>query len=326
MTLALATFLLSLALTGLVSAYARRKGLLSIPDERSSHSTAIPSGGGLGMVVTWLLASLFALLPIAPPLWNAGVLPGVAVLATVGWIDDHRPLPARVRFAVQLAVSVYLLALAWRLGLVDSAIWLVLCGLWLVGISNLYNFMDGSHGMAGAQGVFSGAALAWMFHASGADGMALISLVIAASCLGFLPWNLVRNRVFMGDVGSVPLGFVLASLCAYGVARGNFTLPAAVLVLAVFIVDAGLTLLRRVLRGERWYTAHRQHLYQRLIIAGWSHESVLALYLSINIMLVLPAIVLTVRDPHAAWHISLGLITALVIGWVLANRRLGVMA
>lgn len=326
MIVALSTFLLSLALTGAAAWYARRSDVLAIPDERSSHSSAIPSGGGLGVVLAWLLVSLALLPGKAPVLWLAGILPGAVALAVVGWIDDHRPLPARLRFSVQLAVSLYLLGLAWHLGLVESAPWLAAALLWMLWIANLYNFMDGSHGMAGMQGVFSGLVLAWMFHRSGSEGMALVSLMIAASCLGFLPWNLVRNRVFMGDVASVPLGFVLAGLCAYGVATGAFPGAAALLVLAVFIVDASLTLLGRVLRGERWYTAHRQHLYQRLIVSGWSHESVLVLYLSINIMLVLPAIVVTVRSPESTRFLTPGLIAMMIVGWSLAIRRLGVTA
>ena len=326
MTVALSTFLLSLVLTGAATWYARSTGLMAIPDDRSSHASAIPSGGGLGIVLTWLVVSVGMLGDAAPGFWLIGVLPGVLALAVVGWIDDHRSLPARLRFAVQLAVSLYLLGFSWHLGLVDSAPWLAVAVLWLLWIANLYNFMDGSHGMAGMQGVFAGLVLAWLFHRSGAQGMALVSLMIAASCLGFLPWNLVRSRVFMGDVASVPLGFALAGLCAYGVATGTFPGTAALLVLAVFIVDASLTLLGRMLRGERWYTPHRQHLYQRLIVSGWSHESVLALYLSINIMLVLPAIVVTVRNPEPTWFLTPGLIAMMTVGWILAIRRLGVTA
>lgn len=325
MTIAFTTLFLSLALTGAAAWYARRSGLLAIPDERSSHVTAIPSGGGAGIVLGWLLVSVILLRESAPQIWLLGVLPGAVILAVVGWIDDHRTLSARLRFSVQLAVSLYLLVFAWNAGLQNSALLLVVAGLWLLWIANLYNFMDGSHGMAGMQGVFSGAVLAWLFHRAGMEGMTLVSGMISASCLGFLPWNLVRNRVFMGDVGSVPLGFALAALCAYGATTGVFPVSVAILVLAVFLVDASLTLFRRVLKGERWYTAHRQHLYQQLIAKGWSHESVLALYLSINIVLVLPAIVVSVRNPALTWFVTLGLISIMIAGWTLATRRLGVV-
>ena len=156
--------------------------------------------------------------------------------------------------------------------------------------------------------------------------MFLVSLMIGASCLGFLPWNLAKKRVFMGDVASVPLGFALAALCAFGVVGGAFSVATALLVLSLFIVDASLTLLRRVIRGERWYTAHRQHLYQQLIVSGWAHEKVLGLYLSVNILLVLPAIVVTVRDPQIAWFVATGVFAIMAVGWTLAMRRLGVTA
>ncbi len=326
MIVAATTFFLSLGLTGVAAWYARRRGLLAMPDERSSHASAVPSGGGLGLVLSWVLVSLSLLFGSAPSFWLAGILPGALVLAAVGWVDDHHPLRASLRFAVQLAVSLYLLALAGRTGLLDSALMLIVSGLWLLWIANLYNFMDGSHGMAGSQGVFSGLVLWWLFREAGAAEMSLVSLMIAASCLGFLPWNLVRNRVFMGDVASVPLGYALAGLCVYGVGSGSISAVQAMLVLAVFIVDASLTLLGRVLRGERWYTAHRQHLYQRLIASGRSHESVLALYITINIVLVLPAVVVTVRQPEIAWLVAPGLIATMIVGWILAIRRLGVTA
>lgn len=326
MNVALISFVLSLAFTGLAAVYARRKGLLAIPDERSSHVSAIPSGGGLGILLTWVaLTPLIAVMP-GGSMWVMGVLPGAVTLAVIGWVDDHRPLRASLRFFVQFAVSIYLLGFAWHAGLVNSVTEVMVAGLWLLWIANLYNFMDGSHGMAGSEGVFAGAVLAWLFFRSGEEAMGLVAAMIAASCLGFLPWNLARSRVFMGDVASVPLGFALAALCAYGVASGAFVAATALLVLAVFIVDATLTLSRRVLRGERWYTAHRQHLYQRMIVSGWSHESVLALYLFINIMLVAPAIVVTVGTPDLAWFVTLGLIAIMSVGWTLAIRRLGVTA
>ena len=148
---------------------------------------------------------------------------------------------------------------------------------------------------------------------------------------GFVDWVFVWDmlpilaRAALVTIEATLLGFALAAICAYGVATGAFGLTAAVLVLGVFLVDASLTLLRRVLRGERWYTPHRQHLYQQLIAVGWSHESVLALYLSINIVLVLPAIVVSVRNPALTWFVTLGLIAAMIVGWTLATRRLGVV-
>lgn len=324
--IAIVAVALSYGLTAAAIYYARRRGLLDVPVERSSHATAMPSGGGLGIVLTWVVVSVAVPAGVLPGYWMAAVLPAATVLAIVGWLDDHRPLSPRTRFLVQVAVSFFLLVFAWRAGLLNSALPLILGGLTLLWIANLYNFMDGSNGMAGMQGVFSGLMLTFLFFRAGDAGMALVSLLIAASCGGFLPWNLVRARVFMGDVASVPLGFALAALLVYGTGSGAFSPAAAALVLAAFIVDASLTLFRRVLRGERWYTAHRQHLYQQLILRGWSHLGVLALYQSINIVLVYPAIVVVVEYPHLERIVTPGLIAMMAIGWYLAARRLGVTA
>ncbi|HKJ16489.1 MAG TPA: glycosyltransferase family 4 protein [Xanthomonadales bacterium] len=326
MMVGFAAFLITLVLTGLTGWHARHRGLLDLPDERSSHRTAVPSGGGLGMILAWFFVTLLLLLDRSPAIWLFALLPGLLLLAVVGWMDDHKPISARFRFLVQLAVSICVLAFAWHQGVTGSVIWLAVTAFWLLSIANFYNFMDGSHGMAGMQGLFSGLVLAWLFQRTGSDGMAMVSFMVAASCAGFLPWNLRQKRIFMGDVGSVPLGFVLAALCAYGVAMGNFSPWLAVLVLVVFLVDASLTLLWRVLRGERWYTPHRQHLYQQLITRGCSHQSVLALYTMINICLVLPAAVVSVRNPGIAWLVSSVLIATMVVGWTLSIRRLGATA
>src|SRR5690606_30019488 len=123
---------------------------------------------------------------------------------------------------------------------------LVLLGLGLVWMTNLYNFMDGSNGMAGAQAVFAGSLLAWLFSRAGDPAGALLSLALAVAALGFLPWNLGRARVFMGDVGSGALGYGIAGLLAWGWLHGAFSLPVAWLVMLVFTCDATLTLVTRV--------------------------------------------------------------------------------
>jgi Fuc2NAc and GlcNAc transferase len=156
--------------------------------------------------------------------------------------------------------------------------------------------------------------------------MALLALAVAAACAGFLPLNFPPARVFMGDVASVPLGFIFASLAVYGVQTGSMSLSVSILLMSVFIIDATLTLLTRVLCGERWYTAHAQHVYQRLIAQGWSHRKVLVAYQAINVILVLPAIVLAEKYPQYA-VVTVGL-TVLLLGacWHIANWRLGMLA
>ena len=304
-------------------ALAEKSGMIAQPGKRQSHEVATPTGGGLGLIFSIIVTSLClqSVLPL-PGFWWLNMLPGILLLAIVGWRDDRFPVSSLVRLLVQLAVSLWLLGFGWsQFSMTGLALFtsIIVAMLWLM---NLYNFMDGSNGMAGFQGVFAGLILAVLFQIDGRYEMALIALAVAAACGGFLPLNFPRARVFMGDVASVPLGFIFASLAVYGIQTGSFSLPVFVLIMSVFLVDATLTLLTRVLCGERWYTAHAQHVYQRLIARGWSHSQVLMVYQAINVMLVLPAIVLAKIYPQYAM-VTAGL-TLLLLGacWHTANRRL----
>jgi UDP-N-acetylmuramyl pentapeptide phosphotransferase/UDP-N-acetylglucosamine-1-phosphate transferase len=247
------------------------------------------------------------------------------VLAITGWWDDHRSLGIWLRFFVQLAVTVYLITCVAGNGWTGGWIAMVLGGLFVLWMTNLYNFMDGSNGMAGLQGVFAACVLAWLFGHAGEAQTSLLSLLLAAACAGFLPWNLGRARVFMGDVGSLSLGFVFAALLLYGVGSGAFSLPVGLLVMLLFLTDASLTLLSRVMRGEQWYNAHRQHLYQRMIARGWTHGRVALCYQAINLVLILPGIGIAVLYPAAAWPVTLSLVAIFSLGWYVLTRKFGVL-
>lgn len=318
------TCVLSLLLTGLATAYARRRGLVDRPGERHSHVEPTPRGGGAGPVTAFLAASVVFTAGAADGFWLQGAVPGIAVLAVTGWRDDHASLSAGLRFVIQLGVSLYLLWSTTVHGWSPAVPMMILTVLFLVWMTNLYNFMDGSNGMAGLQGVFAAAVLAALFHLGDDPPLALISLLLAAACAGFLPWNLGRARVFMGDVGSLALGFTIAVLLIHGVAEGVFGPPVALLVMATFLADATLTLLARVIRGERWYNPHRQHLYQRLIAHGWSHGRVAMLYQTLNLVLVLPGIAIAFRYPGLAWAAALAVALVLTVGWYFLIKRTGV--
>ena len=318
------TFALSLALTGLATAYARWRGLLDHPGDRHSHTESTPRGGGAGLVTAFLAASLLFAADAGDGLWLKGVVPCIAFLGVTGWWDDHASLSARLRFFVQLAVSLYLLWFSASYGWAPGLPMLLLGGLFIIWMTNLYNFMDGSNGMAGLQGVFAATVLAVLYHLADDGPFALIALLLAASCAGFLPWNLGRARVFMGDVGSLALGFTFAFLLLYGTTHGELSPPLALLVMMTFLTDATLTLLSRVIRGERWYNPHRQHLYQQLIAHGWSHGRVATLYQALNLALVLPGIAISVRFPALAWAAALVVALILVAGWYFLIGRIGV--
>jgi UDP-N-acetylmuramyl pentapeptide phosphotransferase/UDP-N-acetylglucosamine-1-phosphate transferase len=316
----------SFLLTGAATWYARRRGLIDHPGERHSHKMATPRGGGAGLVTALLIVTLPATVDSPPNIWAFCIAPGAFVMAATGWWDDHKSLSARFRFAIQLVVSSYLVWFTADCGWLQGALAMSISLLLVVWMTNLYNFMDGSNGMAGLQGVFAACVLAWLFHIAGDETFSTISILLAACCAGFLPWNLGRARVFMGDVGRLALGFIFAALLLYGAGTGAFGLPVVLMLMLVFVADSTLTLLRRVMRGEQWYNAHRQHLYQRLIASGWTHGQVALIYQAINLTLVFPGIVVAVNFPTLAWPVTLFLVFVLILGWCLITNKLGVLA
>lgn len=299
-------------------------GRISLPGERQSHRSATPTGGGLGLVFSVFLMTLCLELIVSLPFfWWKNVLPGVMLLTIVGWRDDKIHVSPLLRLLIQLAVSFWLIGFDWwDFPWREQAFWAcaIVAVIWLM---NLYNFMDGSNGMAGFQGVFAGMTLAILFQLGGESSMALAALAVAAACAGFLPLNFPAARVFMGDASSVPLGFVFAAFAVYGIQTGSVGLPLSILIMSVFVVDATLTLLSRAFSGERWYTAHARHVYQRLIAHGWSHRKVLVIYQAINVVLVVPAIALAIMYPQYA-PVTVALVLLLLGAcWHIANWRLG---
>ena len=302
---------------------ALRSGMISEPGERQSHQYATPTGGGLGLVFSLIVTAIIvqAFIPL-PTFWWHNMLPGVLLLAGVGWLDDRRPVSNRLRLLVQLIVSIWVIGFACLDGALAQ---LALCMVFVVALlwlMNLYNFMDGSDGMAGFQGVFAGLVMAALFLVGDQHAMALLALIVAAVCAGFLPLNFPQASVFMGDVASVPLGFVFGAFALYGLRTGVMDLAMAILIMAVFTIDATLTLLARAIRGERWYTAHNQHIYQRLIVQGWSHSRVLMVYQAVNVLVILPAVVLEYMYPQYAFVITGVVLGLLGIGWYIAFRKL----
>lgn len=308
-----ATLLVSCWLTGALRHYALRTQLLDLPNARSSHSQPTPRGGGLAIVVSFNLALLVAW-------WLGGVASkfaaaagvGGLLIAAVGFLDDRHNLPARWRFLVHLVAAG--LALWWldgfpSLPLFDLELsfgWFgiplgMLCIVWLL---NLYNFMDGIDGIAGVEAatVAAGAGLLLWLHGDAA--MAGVMLLLAAAVLGFLAWNWPPARIFMGDVGSAYLGFVLGVMALATSADGLLNLWVWLILLAVFIADATLTLLRRLLRGERWYEAHRTHAYQHASRRFGSHRKVTLAVGALNVLWLLPLAGAACIFPGHGWWLA----------------------
>ena len=243
--------------TWLARRYALQRDLLDHPGERRSHAVATPRGGGIAIVLALLVAAVALALrdPSQSPLLVAfGV--GVALVAGVGMVDDHRPLSPWVRLLVHAGAGVvFALAIQYVFG----EAWLSLLAFAAtVALTNIWNFMDGINGIAASQALLVGVAVASL----AAGSWMLVGLALAAACAGFLPFNFPRARIFMGDVGSGAIGFAVAAGAVVVAGTQGFDAAWLLLPLSAFLVDAGFTLARRMLRGERWWQPHVQHAYQ----------------------------------------------------------------
>ncbi|MHB1678395.1 MAG: MraY family glycosyltransferase [Sulfuriferula sp.] len=261
MAVLLALIISVLAVRFLSSNFAARLAM-DMPNQRSLHTQPIPRTGGLGVAVGVACGWALAGAAVPAPLWA-----GAAALIGVSFLDDRYGLPAAVRFLVHGAIAGWLvLTLGIGVG------WGVLAILVIVWMTNLYNFMDGADGLAGGMAVTGFAVYALVFASQGHAGLGLAAAVISAAALGFLLFNFPPARVFMGDAGSIPLGFLAAAFGLLGIVRQVWPVWFPLLVFAPFVLDATVTLVRRGLRGEKVWQAHKQHYYQRLIQMGWSHR------------------------------------------------------
>ncbi|MEZ5659107.1 MAG: glycosyltransferase family 4 protein [Burkholderiaceae bacterium] len=261
-------FVIAWLVAAWVIGQAARLGLVQEPNHRSSHDRPTPGGGGLGIVLAGLIAGTIVM-AMSPDGGLGLVLIAGVPLAVAGLLDDIRPLSAGLRLLIQFLAVLALFGPVFAhdlsaTGLI-ALLAMMLAGLWWI---NLFNFMDGIDGLAAGQAVFmllGGAGLAAIAEAALPDSPAWRLLPpLAGACLGFLLLNRPPARVFMGDVGSLWLAFMILALASVGI-RDSGVQPAAWIVLAaVFVTDASVTLLTRMLRGERWTQAHRSHAYQRL--------------------------------------------------------------
>lgn len=241
------------------------KTIQDIPNERSLHGAPIPRIGGVGLVAGIL--SGWAIMIHALAWWI--LLPGLLLFA-VSLLDDIQGLPVRKRLFVHVIAAALLVTgsgLLMQSPLLALFIWLF--AIWM---TNLYNFMDGSDGLAGGMALSGFSAYAVAAWLAGDVQLFLASACIASSALAFLVFNFHPARIFMGDAGSIPLGFLVAAIGLTGWQRSLWPLWFPVMVFSPFVFDATVTLLKRLLRGEKIWQAHRGHYYQRLVQIGWGHR------------------------------------------------------
>lgn len=290
-------FFLSCLLTWCVYQYARSGSLIDVPNERSSHKLPTPRGGGISIVFCFLF-SLFVLLHWHIIEWNLMVafFGAGAGTALLGFLDDHGHIAARWRLLGHFSAAVW--ALYWFngfpplriLGVEFDLSWggHLLAAVYLVWILNLYNFMDGIDGIASIEAICVCGGGALLYWSTGVPTLSFLPLCVVFSVLGFLLWNFPPARIFMGDAGSGFLGITLGLLTLQALWLDFYLFCGWLILLGVFITDATLTLIRRVLGGKRPYEAHRSHAYQHASRLYESHLTVTLAVTAINMFWLVP--------------------------------------
>jgi Fuc2NAc and GlcNAc transferase len=314
LALVVGTLISSAVLTGFIRLYALRSGLVDTPTLRSSHERPTPRGGGLSIVITFIaLLILLYLFAELPKQMFYALLVGGALIGGVGFLDDCRHIPAAYRFVVHFAAAsiviyiigglpplqfgAYLLDLGWS-GDIFAVVFLV----WL---TNLFNFMDGIDGIAAIETIFIAAAAIIISGAESEQYLVLLEAGLVAGCAGFLFWNWPPARIFMGDVGSGFLGITLGTLAIISANLNDLPIWTWLILAGVFVVDATVTVIRRMINGEKWYTAHRSHAYQRAARRLRSHKRVTVSVSAINVGWLLPLAWFSALQPEFGWWITL---------------------
>ena len=292
-----AVFLLSYFGVGLLRHWVVRKEILDIPNERSSHTAPTPRGGGLIIVLVSL--SFYAAVSFFLPIdfhWSFFI--GAFLIALISWLDDLVSISFGWRFLVHTLAAALVV---WDLGFwqeiylpfygsmpIQGIFGAVLTFCWIVWLTNAFNFMDGIDGIAGLQAVTAG--IGWLIVGKmlGVEDAGLFGAVLAFSSLGFLLHNWQPAKIFMGDVGSAFLGYCFAVLPLLPEKNADSGLLPLIAVLLVFcfVFDSALTFVKRLLKKEKVWQAHREHIYQKLVIRGYSHQFVTTLYGAISIIIV----------------------------------------
>ena len=325
---ALAALIIAVAGTPLLRYLSHRHGVLDLPNERSSHVHPTPRTGGIaigaGTVAAFFVAEMWRERSLVT------ILGCAALVAALGLVDDFRSLSARTKLAVQIVAAVALIYLArltlWTFdlpfaGKLSIGVAGVLVSLiWLVGVTNAYNFMDGINGIAAAEGIICGWTFAYLLYRAGDETGAVLPLALAFALAGFFFFN-ASGSIFMGDVGSGFVGFLLAAL---GLRLAWFDVPfiAVMLPLLPFLLDTSATIVRRAKRRERLFSAHRTHYYQRLTDLGWTHLGVTALWSVMAVISAAGAVVYTlVSDPGRVAIVAALVVVHVIVGAMIDRGR-----
>jgi UDP-N-acetylmuramyl pentapeptide phosphotransferase/UDP-N-acetylglucosamine-1-phosphate transferase len=290
--LSMVSFLVAATVVPLSQRYARKKKLLDVPNERSSHRVPTPKTGGVGIVAGALagwIAAWFTTDSFEPGHFGLmAVLLGGAAVGFAGDVLDLKAVWRLVFYSLLAMCAAYtgaqinpIMAQGPKSTDLAGIGWAVFSVLFIVWYANLFNFMDGIDGIAGGTGAVALGALAVCFSCRGEDALAIVSLCLACAALGFLLFNWAPASVFMGDGGAVFLGMSVGALSLVAVRKQALSLIAAVFLMLPFVFDATFTLSRRIVETERFWTAHRTHVYQQMCDLGLSHRTVSAIYIAL---------------------------------------------
>ncbi len=313
---ALVACVASTLLTLGVNRYLRHRAILDLPNDRSLHDIPKPRGGGWAILAAFVLG-LALLAPGAADIKSSlPLIGGTLLLVAISWLDDVRTLSPLPRFGAQIvAVALGCLTLHGNVfqGILPPIADYALTGFGWLWFVNLFNFMDGMDGLAGGETLAISFGLFLLAPHVGGE------IVLAASVLGFLAWNWAPSRIIMGDVGSIPLGYLLGAFLLTHAEQGQWA--AALILPLYFLVDATFTLLKRASRGEKVWQAHRQHFYQHAVLSGRKHAQVaIAVYIT-NSVLIFCAVALAKDYPFRAIGIA-ALSVGLLILWMRSRPKL----
>ncbi|WLQ15468.1 glycosyltransferase family 4 protein [Hahella aquimaris] len=317
----------SFLLTGWARRYALAKKVLDIPEARSSHTVPTPRGGGISIVVCILIVLPFLGGEYGWVLWCT-----LALLALVSYVDDHRGLGFKVRLLVQLVCAYALVYFVWmsdRLyhirdidSYVADLVVILLAIFGVVWITNLYNFMDGIDGIAATEAIFVSSSLAGVYAYSGEYVWAWIMLAIVVSSMGFLCWNWAPAKIFMGDIGSISLGWLFGAGMLVSSQVTQVEVWVYLILMGVFISDASCTLLARFFNGEKIWLPHRTHLYQLLSVRLGDHRKVNYLLIFVNVVWLLPMALFAFMMADWAWGFAVAAYAPLLLICAVARGRL----
>jgi UDP-N-acetylmuramyl pentapeptide phosphotransferase/UDP-N-acetylglucosamine-1-phosphate transferase len=323
-TIIIGSFIASLLLTIVVRKILLSRNLLDIPNERSSHIQPIPRGGGWALLIILIPSIIVTCISSNNLSTHAGLIVGVLLLALISWFDDKKGVSARARLSLHLlAASLGTLCFPHDATLFGGAIpfqldraVMIIGWAWFI---NLYNFMDGIDGITSVETISIATGVCLLLTATGTNDpfVSTLTLLLTGSCLGFLALNWHPAKIFLGDIGSVPLGY-LTGFCLLSLAVNGHLISALILPL-YYLTDSGITITKRALRGEKIWQAHRQHFYQRAALGLGRHDKVVWRIMAANIGLI-SASVLALSYPLVGLALAVLMVATVLFAFYLASR------